>query len=293
MFFNDFFYFILVANEHNLADDNTLACFSKTIQELIGSLECEVALNWFNENKMIVNPGKFQAIIIDKRKQDHTNEIFKIGSKEIKVASQVKLLGVEVDNKVNFEQHIIHTFKSAANALIRLKSFLGLQERKVLVNSFVLPIFNYCTLVWMFASSKSLTEIENLHERAMRFMLDDYSSSYERILEKSGKFFMDFKRKHQLCTEIYKTLNNLNPSFMKEIFELRLGSRPVREQYKLNLNIPRKKWVAFGTKSLESLGPKIWNNMPHHLKFAKNLTIFKNLIKKLNGSSCSCNVCAL
>ena len=70
LFFNDFFYFILLATAHNFADDNTLACFSKTIQELIGSLEseCEVALNWFNENKMIVNPGKFQAIIIDKRK---------------------------------------------------------------------------------------------------------------------------------------------------------------------------------------------------------------------------------
>ena len=35
-----------------------------TIQKLIGSLEskCEVALNWFNENKMIENPGKFQTI---------------------------------------------------------------------------------------------------------------------------------------------------------------------------------------------------------------------------------------
>ena len=56
---------------HNFADDNTLACFSKTIQELIGSLEpeCEVPLNLFNENKMTVNLGKFQAIIIDKRKQ--------------------------------------------------------------------------------------------------------------------------------------------------------------------------------------------------------------------------------
>ena len=67
----------------------------------------------------------------------------------------------------------------------------------------------------MFASSKSLTKIENLHKRALRFMLYDYSSSYERILEKSGKFSMDVKRKHKLCTEIYKTLNNLNPSFMK------------------------------------------------------------------------------
>ena len=70
LLFNDFFYFILLATAHNFADDNTLAYFSTTIQELIASLEseCEVALNWFNENKMIVNPGKFQAIIIDKRK---------------------------------------------------------------------------------------------------------------------------------------------------------------------------------------------------------------------------------
>ena len=70
-----------------------------------------------NGNKMIVNPGKFQAIMIDERKQDHTNEIFKIVSKGIKVASQVKLLGVEIDNKLNFDQHLNHICKSAENQL--------------------------------------------------------------------------------------------------------------------------------------------------------------------------------
>ena len=53
--------FISYAIAHNFADENTLACFGKTIQELNASLEseCEVTLNWFNENKMIINPGKF------------------------------------------------------------------------------------------------------------------------------------------------------------------------------------------------------------------------------------------
>ena len=123
--------------------------------------------------------------------------------------------------------------------------------------------------LWMFASSKSLTKIENLHKRALRFMLDDYSSSYEKILKKSGKFSMDVKRKDKLCIEIYKTLNNLIPNFMKEIFGLRLCSRPVREQYKLNLNISRKRQLTFGTKSLERLGPKTWNNLPYHIVSAK------------------------
>ena len=73
---------------------------------------------------------------------------------------------------------------------------------------------------------------------------------------------MDVKRKHFVCIEIYKTLNSLNCSFMKEISEIRLCSRLVREQYKLNLNIPIKKQAAFGTKNLRSLGTITWNNMP-------------------------------
>ena len=124
---------------------------------------------------MIVNLGKIQVIIIDKRKQDHKNKIFKIGSMEIKVASQVKLLEVEI-NKLNLKQHINRICKSAANqlnGLIRLKKFLAFQERNVLVYSFVLWNFNYCTFVWMFASSKSLAKIENLHKRTLKFMLDD------------------------------------------------------------------------------------------------------------------------
>ena len=154
---------------------------------------------------MIVNPGNFQAIIIDKRKQDHTNEIFKIGSKEIKVASQVKLLGVEIDNKLKFGQHINRICETAANqlnALIRLKRFLGFKERKSLVNSFVLSSFNCCTLVWMFASFKSFTKVENLYKRELGFMLDDCWSSYKRILEKSDNFSMDVKRKQTLHWDI-------------------------------------------------------------------------------------------
>ena len=108
----------------------------------------------------------------------------------------------------------------------------------------------------MFASYKSPTKIEKLHKRALRFTQDDYSVSYETISEKSGKFFMDVKRKHKLCIEICKTLK-INPSFIEGIFKLRLCSLRLREQYKLNLNIPRKKQVTFGTKSLEILGLKI------------------------------------
>ena len=102
--------------------------------------------------------------------------------------------------------------------------------------------------------SKSLSKIENLYKRAQRLMLEDNSSSYER--EKSDKYSMDFKRKHRQCNELYKTLVS-NPTFMTETFELRSCYSPVRQQYKSNLDIPRKTQVGFANKILRGLGPKI------------------------------------
>ena len=56
----------------NFADDNTLTTIANNIQGLIHLLEPEnsVAIEWFKNNKMIVNPWKFQATIIGKKKKN-------------------------------------------------------------------------------------------------------------------------------------------------------------------------------------------------------------------------------
>ena len=75
--------------------------------------------------------------------------------------------------------------------------------------------FNYCSLVWMFSPAKSLNRIENIQKGVLRFLLDDYESTYEQLLNKAGRSSMSINRLRTLCVEIYKTLNELNPSFMK------------------------------------------------------------------------------
>ena len=73
---------------------------------------------------------------------------------------------------------------------------------------------------------------------------------------------MNVNRLRSLCIESFKTLNNINPDFMNEIFELRKTNRAVRNQYKLNLEVPTINQVTFGIKSIRYLGPKIWNSLP-------------------------------
>ena len=69
-------------------------------------------------------------------------------------------------------------------------------------------------------------------------MLSGYESSYDELLRLSGSCATNVRLKRYLCVEIYKTLNDLNPSFMREIFEARKTKRAVRERYKINLDIP-------------------------------------------------------
>ena len=137
---------------HNFADDNTITYTSDSLAELIENLELESnkATEWFKVNNMIVNPEKFQAIIIDRKGQSNNPTKLVIDGKEINSENCVTLLGLQIDSKLSFDKHISKLCNKCAgiiNALTRLNSFLGFEEKKVLVNSFIYGNFNYCPLV--------------------------------------------------------------------------------------------------------------------------------------------------
>ena len=132
---NDLFFFIEKASMHNFADDNTLSAWGETVSKLIDTLESEsnIAFVWFTKNEMIINPDKFQAIILDKQKSSFTNIPLTIVNQTIKSVPSVELLGIHLDDKLNFNLHISNICRSAAkrlNELIRLKSYLSFNAKK-------------------------------------------------------------------------------------------------------------------------------------------------------------------
>ena len=93
--------------------------------------------------------------------------------------------------------------------------------------------FNYRSLVWKLSSSQLLSEMESLQKRALRFLLDGYDSTYEDLLEKSGRPNMNLKRQITRCIEIYQTLIKLNPRCMI----LSLGIQADKRMEKNNLSL--------------------------------------------------------
>ena len=101
----------------------------------MGTLESEsnIAIDWFTKNEMVINPDKFQAIILDKKKSNLTNIPWTIDNQTVKSVPSVELLGIHLDDKLNFNLHISNICRSAANqlnALIRLKSYLNFNAKQ-------------------------------------------------------------------------------------------------------------------------------------------------------------------
>ena len=126
---------------------------------------------------MILNPEKFQAIVVTKNVEMKDSYSLNIDDLIINSENSVKPLGIETDNKLAFEQHISTICNKTSNQLKvigRIQKFMGFKKREVL-NSFVYSNFNYCPLVWLFCSSKSLYKIEKKYKNGS---LDYYTATY-------------------------------------------------------------------------------------------------------------------
>ena len=211
----------------------------------------------------------------------------------MKSEANFTLLGVDIDNRLSFHGHINNLCRKAPsqiNALKRLSLFMGMMEKTILMESFILSNINYCPLVWHFCSKRDTDKMEKIQKSALRIVLDDYESDYETLLQKAKMQTLHVGRIKTLAIEIYKTLHSLNQSYIRETFkENSTGRHQLRGKY--NLTVQRYNTVTFGRNSLRFLGPKIWNHLPREFTTAEDLKTLKIFLKQWNGPQCNCNLC--
>ena len=203
-----------------------------------------------------------------------------------------KLSGITIDNKLTFEHHVAGLCQKASNklyALSRIAPFMDQGKLRYLMRAFINSQFQYCPLAWMFHSLQLRHKIDKIQERALRVTYQDYESSFEALMENDRSITVYQRNLHYLMTEMYKTKNDLNPAFMREIFCQH------ESQYNLknsnNFSLPRIKTVTYGSETIRFRGPQVWATFPQFIKDSASLTEFKNKIKSWSGESCHCRLC--
>ena len=297
IFINDIFHVIKNSKLYNYADDNTVSAADQVLSKLIANLaeDSLMLIKWFADNHMKANPDKFQAIAVGKRTKDE-NITFNLDNNIIHCEDHVKLFGVTIDFKLSFDLHISNVCKKASrqlNVLKRIGRNLCRLGKLNIYYSFIMSNFNYCPLVWHFCGEVNTKKIEKIQERALRFIYQDYNSSYDTLLDKSKLPSLKVRRLRAIALEAIKILNNQTPVYLNDILTYKPHSYSFR--YTNTVEIPQVRTSSYGVRSFRSTAAEIWNSLPQKFQEIKSTEQFRSQIGTWSGGGggvCTCSFCS-
>ena len=123
----------------NNADDNTMYSSDKNSDIVISRFRHDFAIisQWFCENYMILNPDKCHFLTLGFNKSFPD---FSFKNTIIKNVTGERILGIVIDNNINFKSHMKKMYEKAnqkISAHARIPKLTTSTQRKKLVNYFI------------------------------------------------------------------------------------------------------------------------------------------------------------
>ena len=138
-------------------------------------------------------------------------------------------------------------------------------------------------------SRKINSQINKLHERALRLVYNDKSSSFWELLERDKSVTIHERNIQVLLTEIFKVKSGVVPEIMTEIFKIKDHSYELRKNSCIERRITTS--CKYDSETVSNLETKIWDILPENIKRAESLQGFKKKIKLWTPLNCLCKLC--
>ena len=121
-------------------------------------------------------------------------------------------------------------------------------------------------------------------------MSNDFSLDMHQLLTENRGVYIHTKHLQLLMIEVFKTVNELNPELLWELFKLKKTTICDRRCHQ-NLVLPPTRTITYGTNSLLYNASALWNSLHNKFKCLESLSMFKDKIKSWYGAECKCNLC--
>ena len=136
----------------------------------------------------------------------------------------IDIFGMSIDNKLQFDKHASSVCKKVNNQLnvmIRFRKVISKATLVKLHKVFILPHFHYCSSVWHFCGARNTEKLDALNKWNLRFILDDFESTYGTLLDKVNCVSLYNIRIHNMLILLSKSLFLTKyPIYMRNMFTL-------------------------------------------------------------------------
>ncbi len=174
---------------HMLADDTTLLSNGKNIKDIETSLQSGLndTLEWCSTNRMVLNHGKTKTMALSTRQKNQTTDTtihLKIKDSPVEQVSEHRVLGVIVDNNLQWQTHITHLSKRLSRnvyLLSQLQHFITDQAKILFFNAHIKSHIDYASVIWDGSSKNQIRKINSIHRRAIKLLRSH--TSYSSVSE--------------------------------------------------------------------------------------------------------------
>ena len=193
-------------------------------------------------------------------------------------------LGLRVSNCLSCESHITRLCRrthSRLSLLNRISAFLPKPVLCRIYKQTILPILDYCSIVWHDCGSTLTRQVELVQNRAMRIILKEGKKKCTQEMRNDLNLLTLFNRRRFFrYVLIFKILNNLNcPEQLLDVFKFRSSVRNRELRDETLLDLPKVK-TKMGQTMFAYAGAKDWNSLPRHIRQLKSINIFKQTLFK-------------
>ena len=127
---------------------------------------------WISANKLSINYNKTSYTILNRPKGDTAIFNISINSHQICEKNDIKYLGIILDNK-HWKPHIAKLttqISKSCGILSKLRHYTTQPVLKAVYNALIHPYLNYAVLNWGRASKTTIQPLENLQNKAVKFL---------------------------------------------------------------------------------------------------------------------------
>lgn len=240
------------------------------------------------EHNLKLNSGKSKVMIFATKKQYVSikpNLTIQIQNENLPIVKTAKNLGIVFDDALSFEAHVNSLFKKAYFSLKLLyasRQFLTRKLKKILVESLVLSLMNYCDFIYgPFLNSITKNRIQVLQNNCCRFVVGyrkfDHISHKVREL---GWMDMESRRKLHFGCFLFNSLTSKNMPWLSDKLIPRGKIHNVNIRHKHKLTMPRYETAVF-KKGFTFNAVTFINSLPFDMATINNVLSFKKKVRTM------------